>query len=308
MSEVLTHWGGATSVDPRVILTTLAVTENWPGKEIPDEAEVAHIKEEVIRIANQLSQHFYAYREQKSEYNYNAPTLSIANQLLSISDWQEWKEKYEYWFGTSVENNTTTLKSLNSQAVTTSDTITTTQALPSQGFMQWPWRQGYNWIPNGPHSYTGSGNPLSSIDVAYDWPRWGRTTYDVASAHAGYVSVLSRCEVRITNPNGWATNYYHMDDLQIQDGEWVDKNTVLGIYASDRSTALCSGGSSTGPHLHFSVLYNGVYQSIQGMTFGPYEVQVGRNNYDSNCDYAWLTDTRINQKICFWRRAENPVD
>lgn len=117
--------------------------------------------------------------------------------------------------------------------------------------MQWPWRQGYSWVPNGPHAHSGSGFPLSSIDVSYDWPQWGQPTYSVTAAHDGYVTVMSRCQVRVTNPNGWATNYYHMDGIQVGNNQWVTKDTKLGVYASQRSIALCEGGSSTGPHLHF---------------------------------------------------------
>ncbi|MEI8632045.1 M23 family metallopeptidase [Vibrio sp. PP-XX7] len=258
LSETLTHWGGATGIDPRVILTTLAITENWPGAEAPDEHAITHIKDEIKRIANQLSQQFYTYKYQKDLHSYSASTLSIINQLNQFSDWQQWNDQYKSWFGGDAMDDAEVLQTQNLKTATAIPTI------PEQGFMQWPWRQGFNWIPNGPHSYTGSGYPLSSIDVSYDWPKWGATTYDVAAANAGYVNVLSRCELRITNPNGWSTNYYHMDGLLVQDGQWVDKNTVLGYYAYDKTAALCSGGSSTGPHMHFSVLYNGVYQSIQG--------------------------------------------
>lgn len=134
---------------------------------------------------------------------------------------------------------------------------------PPSNLMQLPWRQGYSWQPNGAHSNTGSGYPYSSFDASYDWPRWGSATYSVVAAHAGTVRVLSRCQVRVTHPSGWATNYYHMDQIQVSNGQQVSADTKLGVYAGNINTALCEGGSSTGPHLHFSLLYNGAFVSLQ---------------------------------------------
>ncbi|ELH0900983.1 M23 family peptidase, partial [Vibrio cholerae] len=80
-----------------------------------------------------------------------------------------------------------------------------------------------------------------------------------------------------------------------------------GVYASQRSIALCEGGSSTGPHLHFSLLYNGRFQSLQGVRFGPYQIQTGRYSYDNDCRYSWLTDTRNQRKICLFQQVDNPA-
>ncbi|CAM3881068.1 Protease LasA precursor [Vibrio aerogenes CECT 7868] len=298
LSESLTHWAGITSVDPRIIITTLAVTENWPDTEAPGLAKKALFKEKVSHLTNHLSQYFYSYRSGDYELSsYSPSTLALMNELASYSDWKKWQKQYQDWFGTVDPSSLLSTQSLRASS-----------KLPESGFLQMPWRRGYNWVPNGPHSYTGSGYPLSSFDVSYDWPQWGATTYDVAAANAGTVSVLSSCEVRVTNENGWATNYYHMDGIQVTNGQYVKQNTVLGYYAGNKSQALCSGGSSTGPHLHFSVLYNGVYNSIDGISFGPYQVHVGRYSYDDNCSYAYMTDTRSNKKVCFWNRIDNPVN
>ena len=110
---------------------------------------------------------------------------------------------------------------------------------PPSNLMQLPWRQGYSWQPNGAHSNSGSGYPYSSFDASYDWPRWGSATYSVVAAHAGTVRVLSRCQVRVTHPSGWATNYYHMDQIQVSNGQQVSADTKLGVYASNINTALC---------------------------------------------------------------------
>lgn len=284
LSEPFQHWAGATGVDPRVLLTTLIIL-------FPEKTPSA---EEIKTLANQLSQGFYHYESHRSlsHQRYNPATLAIAQQLPTTSAWQTWLTQYEAWFYLPAPE-------LEIQTAR-SDFI-------APDSMQWPWRQGYSWVPNGPHSHSGSGYPLSSIDVSYDWPQWGAPTYSVTAAHDGYVTVLSRCQVRVSNPNGWETNYYHMDGIQVGNKQWVTRDTKLGVYASQRSTALCEGGSSTGPHLHFSLLYKGRFQSIQGVQFGPYQVQSGRYNYDNDCRYAWLNDTRNQRKMCFFQRVDNPA-
>lgn len=177
---------------------------------------------------------------------------------------------------------------------------------PPSNLMQLPWRQGYSWQPNGAHSNSGSGYPYSSFDASYDWPRWGSATYSVVAAHAGTVRVLSRCQVRVTHPSGWATNYYHMDQIQVSNGQQVSADTKLGVYASNINTALCEGGSSTGPHLHFSLLYNGAFVSLQGASFGPYRINVGTSNYDNDCRRYYFYNQSAGTTHCAFRPLYNP--
>ncbi|MCG9682913.1 M23 family metallopeptidase [Vibrio sp. Isolate23] len=285
LEEELNHWSGAMGVDPRVVLATLAASHDWSPAHTLSISELEHFRSEIRHVANRLSQLFYHVRQQPNTID-RAATYAIVSSLQNIEQWPKWQAFYYQQFG--------------------SPTIVEDVSFVSPPEMQWPWRAGYNWIPNGPHSHTGSGFPLSSLDVSYDWPRWGGQTYSVTAAHEGYVSVFSRCQLRVTAKNGWATNYYHMDGIEVQDGAWVAKNQKIGTYASQKNIALCQGGSSTGPHLHFSLLYNGRFQSLQDKSFGPYTIDVGRYSYDSHCSYTWMLDARTNSKQCFWYRVDNP--
>ncbi|NOH54334.1 M23 family metallopeptidase [Vibrio coralliilyticus] len=285
LEEELNHWSGAMGVDPRVTLATLAVSHGWTLNHTLSEAELEQVRSEIRHVANRLSQFFY-HTKQQLETQDLAATYAVVSSLQSVEQWPKWQTFYSEQFGTPIADEET--------------------SFVSPPDMQWPWRVGYNWIPNGPHSHTGSGYPLSSVDVSYDWPRWGEQTYSVTAAHEGYVSVFSRCQLRVTAPNGWATNYYHMDGIQVQDGAWVSKNQKIGTYASQRNIALCQGGSSTGPHLHFSLLYNGRFESLQDISFGPHTIDVGRYSYDNHCSYTWMLDARTNSKRCFWYRVDNP--
>jgi LasA protease len=285
LEEALLHWCGAFGVDPRVVLTTIAISKNWSPTLEANALLIDVYRQEIKVVADHLSQMFYHF-DKEGALSTNAASYAIASLFGDKKQIIQWQEQYNTWFGKQ-----TTADSLNISAI------------PQ---MQWPWRAGYSWTPNGPHSHTGSGYPLSSIDVSYDWPSWGGQTYSVTAAHDGKVSVFSRCQLRVTHPDGWATNYYHMDGIDVRDGDWVDKNQRIGTYASQKNVALCQGGSSTGPHLHFSLLYNGRFQSLQGVSFGPYKIDVGRYNYDSNCSYTWMYDSRSNSRKCFWNRVDNP--
>ncbi|OOF28974.1 M23 family metallopeptidase [Salinivibrio proteolyticus] len=294
VSEAIMHWSGASGIDPRILITTLITNAPELEQDITlDRISELKLLQAIEQTASTLSALLYQPNTQTSDATLGHATQTLVSTLHSPSDWQTWQTRYQAWFGDQ--------KPLGQHAISSRSLMA-----PPAGFMQWPWRQGYAWIPNGPHAHSGSGFPLSSIDVSYDWPQWGGTTYSVTAAHDGYVTVLSRCQVRVTNDNGWATNYYHMDGIQVRNNQWVGKNTKLGTYASQRSVALCQGGSSTGPHLHFSLLKNGRFVSMQDAVLGSYRIQTGRYSYDNDCRYTWLTNTQTGNKVCLWRRITNP--
>ncbi|MHA6493375.1 M23 family metallopeptidase [Pseudomonas borbori] len=326
--ELIAHWSGYYSISPKVLLTLMELQSGLisaPSKEKLKAPFAAlskqHGFEKQLRdVLAQLSQRFYGFeayqrnRARASDKALNADPgtlngataaiLGVLQQpgdnpaaLAQVASLNNFSQTFSQLFNTSAKQMYR-FEPIEQAAITAA-------AIPPTTLLQLPWYQGYSWKSNGAHSHTGSGSPYSSIDVSYDWPRWGAQTYSVVAAHAGRVTVFSRCQVRITHANGWATNYYHMDGIRVSNGENVVADTKLGVYASNRNNALCQGGSSTGPHLHFSLLYNGRYVSLQGVNLGPFRVNVGAYNYDNVCSRFYFYNVRNNNYQCAWSALYN---
>jgi hypothetical protein len=156
-----------------------------------------------------------------------------------------------------------------------------------------PFDRPQAWQFNGAHTWTGDddGSPMSSLDFVRSWSiDWGDDTSDdwVATAHDGEVTVHSSCFVDVLHDSGWATRYYHLDNLQVASGQRILAGDRLGNYASDEDQALCSGGHSTGPHLHFALRRDGQYYSLQDIALSGYIVHPGDSSYDAARDRMWL--------------------
>ena len=72
--------------------------------------------------------------------------------------------------------------------------------------------------------------------------RGGRVTYATYDSSSGYY-------VSINHLDGFTTKYLHMTHYIVSPGQYVAPGQIIGYVGST--------GTSTGPHLHFSVYYNG---------------------------------------------------
>ncbi|MFT5757195.1 MAG: LasA protease [Alteromonadaceae bacterium] len=334
--ETIRHWSGFYSINPKVVL---ALMESY--SEIisaPNEEKLlspfgrlsakSGLSEQIQDVLFQLSNNFYQYEQSQLRLSDNslhqqafrnsgsqfAATIALdllegnvitpKNAQLSADEQgnKHFSTKFSQLFNTMFNQE---LQPNSSTKLQKSPVALSRTVVPPQHMMQLPWRIGYSWKSNGAHSHTGSGYPYSSIDVSYDWPQWGSNTYSVTAAHNGQVNILSRCQVRVTNTNGWATNYYHLDNIEVNNGQYVDANTKLGVYANNRNAALCEGGSSTGPHLHFSLLKNGRYVSLEGVNFGEYRINIGNFNYDNSYSRFYFSNLNNNGYKCAWSQMYN---
>ncbi|MEU7176542.1 M23 family metallopeptidase, partial [Micromonospora tulbaghiae] len=71
----------------------------------------------------------------------------------------------------------------------------------------------------------------------------------------------------IDHGGGWTTYYFHLSAYSVPDGAYVQQGQQIGITGST--------GNSSGAHVHYEQLYNGVGQviSINGVSLAPYPGQ-----------------------------------
>jgi LasA protease len=148
-----------------------------------------------------------------------------------------------------------------------------------------PWAQGVSWwMGGGPHGNSGSSRPFNSID-------FNGGNGQVLSAGPGRVyksCIRGRSAlVKVVHDNGYSTTYYHMLNLTtLADGSRVSTGTYLGNIGNE----LPCGGSSSGAHVHFSLLRGNTEQSVQGMKFGGWTFYEGGSAYQG---YAERNGTRV---------------
>ena len=160
--------------------------------------------------------------------------------------------------------------------------------------LQLPYLKGESWMFNGVHDAAGAdvGDPLvnaAAIDFAPDWPPWGVDTSNmwVVASGSGTPTKMSGCSVRIAHGDGWETGYYHLDSIPTFSG-WIGQNEKIGVIANNLPQAICTGGFSTGPHVHFTLRRNGAYVAIDGTPLSGWYIHSGRWNYDDDPNYMWM--------------------
>jgi len=277
-AEIISHWSSYFSINPQVILTLIemqtglisdptnqAVIEQPLGVLSKEQGFSAQVKDVLSRLFSDFYDHLGAGGDIAASY-------ALVRLLGDTSD-------FFIVFGRLFEQAAPKLRNK--------------YTAPPLWLMQFPWHLGESWYFNGVHTNSGrhDGSPMSSIDLTPSWKRrWGDdTSLDiVTAANQGIVSKHSSCHVRITSPDGWATQYYHLDDVSVHSGEFVEKNDRIGIIANNENQALCQGGHSTVPHLHFSLLKDGFYYSLSGTYLNDSLIHPGRWSYDSDNDSMWL--------------------
>ena len=182
---------------------------------------------------------------------------------------------------------------------------------PLYDYFQPPWPHGELWAGGGVHSNTGGGSaPRNSLDFIKIFVDWGDDTsqFWVTASEAGTARVFSSCSMQVIHPNGWVSSYYHLDNIQVADMDPVVANQDLSNYADNLEQAICQGGSSTGPHVHFSIYYDGDPIEIDepNVDFISWKHKAGEGQYDSNCDRSYYTMVPDGDIICpFFRNLPN---
>lgn len=96
----------------------------------------------------------------------------------------------------------------------------------------------------------------------------------------------------INHGGGWKTYYFHLSAFSVANGATVSQGTQIGTTGST--------GNSTGAHIHYEQLYNGVGQTIyiNGVSLAPYPSSYFQKSItsDNACGgtYFWTWGSGVN--------------
>ncbi|MCB9110776.1 MAG: peptidoglycan DD-metalloendopeptidase family protein [Anaerolineales bacterium] len=163
---------------------------------------------------------------------------------------------------------------------------------PPVDMFQLPWEQGKAWVSfdgldNGtkrssgsPHNYKNGGaidfaphvNMVIGEDTSNAW---------VTAAAAGTVTFVGSCYIFIDHGNGWTTEYWHLDNIQVATGSKVSRNQKLAIVHNNANAQVCPGNEYPGPHLHFVFRPNVLDTRFAGWTVN-YNIFTNKTTYTKN--------------------------
>ena len=162
--------------------------------------------------------------------------------------------------------------------------------------IQWPWEGRMR--TGACHPSSGRGYRKSSLDPQ-DGSRWGGSTPWVTAAHDGWAYPTSSCGITIYSQSGFQTAYYHLENIQVRNGQYVNAGQRIAKWARTVRQALCSGGSSTGPHLHFTLRnYYGQEKSLTGQIISGYTITATSINFGYVWDCKYCNFQKGGRKFC----------
>lgn len=296
-ADHLALWTAYTSVNPQVLLTVLEIQDrlvtgshrDWTADEIKD-----RISQVALSLARAYYQHMYSIGVRSGGATNAAAVLeaqdgallqvdprlpsgsfavaSVLGERMSVAELQtalsqDGRMSFSKVFG-SLFPDSDPLSTSNDVSMLT---------VPPNSLLQLPFPQGAVWTFGGPHSWNGDNTPpFSSMDF---FLRGGSCAappfyYSTASA-AGSSQRPSNysCWLEINHGGGWKTSYYHLRNTF--NGSSIERNTIVGSIACET----CAGGYATGPHVHWSLKYNGSYVSLEGTILSGWRVHVGSTAY-----------------------------
>lgn len=316
-SEAISHYAGYSSISPKILISAielksgLITTKNAAPTSIDnvfsDFSDKTSFSAQLEEVSLEISQLVYGADIQ--EHTPYSTKRSILTKR-TIDKNQALKRKYSTLLSRVQEKKSELFNEEPppNQHLTRSIRTPTTKKNRSKDDVrfQLPFPIGDHWWIGGSHTHTGSGSyPQSSLDMGLTGS-WGDdiSHIKVTAAASGVVKKHSSCYLEIMHDGGWSTTYYHLSNIQVADKTRVEANQALANYASNKQQALCNGGHSTGPHLHFSVKRDGQHIHLDGHELSRYIVHTGRHSYDSDCSYFWLSMRGAKQ--CAYTMFYNP--
>ncbi|MET8465511.1 peptidase M23 [Micromonospora zamorensis] len=138
--------------------------------------------------------------------------------------------------------------------------------------MRLPFTVGQSWtLRGGPHGWSGSPRPFSSIDLQGGDQR-------VLAVRAGTAYTMCKGWIRVIHDRGYATDYYHLWNNINVDGASVSAGTYLG----DTGTDITCGGSASSRHVHLGLRQNSAYVAIATHNLGKWVPREGSTAYEGS--------------------------
>jgi len=314
-AEVISHWAGYSSISPRVLLTLIDLQSQLISQ--PDLALLQQplaglsnadsFSAQLQDVADQLATRLYQREATVSEFS-AAPAAALSYlfeadnsqgpQVLQqqADKLSEFTQRYQQLFAEVYQ------PAPERRAADSSTQDLNTLAGPANGFLQFPFPLGQSWHVGGAHTNTGSGNyPMSSLDMSIGGG-WGSNQSNtwVAASAAGSFKRHSSCFAEVVHSGGWSTTYYHLMNIQYNTGANVAKNTKIANPANTQPQALCNGGSSTGPHQHWSLKQNGSWVHLNTVYLSGWQITATGSSYDTNCTRFYLTKNGVKKCAGFF--------
>ncbi len=146
--------------------------------------------------------------------------------------------------------------------------------------MALPFAVGQTWtLTGGPHGWSGSAAPWSSVDLAGG-------DQVVRAARAGTAYTMCTGWIRVIHDRGYSTDYYHLWSSISVNGASVAQGAFLGYTGTD----VTCGGSASGRHVHFGLRQNSAYVPIAGHDIGKWTFGSGAGAYQGGARHgsAWV--------------------
>lgn len=307
-SEVISHWAGYSSISPKVLI---ALMEQQSGV--------------VTRARIRGNAMAHPFGKLSRQNGFNNQVKDVAQQLQAIVDSQRnsaaaaktqgkafiSENPLQVLYAKAGESESSAVVLGDAQFSSTyaaifnetlsakvapdlfSEKITANAGFSTGVVNLWlPYPTGQSWWVGPAHANNGSNNAImSSLDMNQGSNKWGddQTNNRVMASAKGTFKRHSSCFAEIIHAEGWSTTYYHMDNLQIADGVAVLKGAYIGNPAKSSKQALCGGGTSSGPHVHWSLKQNSAFHSLDGLSLSGYIVGAKSTiSYDDDCTKSFL--------------------
>lgn len=307
--QALQDWSMYASINPRVVLTLIEIRSGLVTGDSPRDLDDPigypglDFSEEIEKLVVELGLDFYAHLYSYGSRSGRNEPSSQGAVALPLSDGSEIQVPSRIPSGTAAvlqrladlpaqgDVHTLAVDSLAAEFLTTyaalfpeDDPLDSSNSInpsspPPTTLFQFPFPLGSSWWFSGAHSWNGGGYgpPYSSMDFGTA----GNTCesppthlWAVAAAWGvGYHPYGYSCWYRISHGNGWETSYYHL--LRVRGDGGAARNDPIGTIGCET----CAGGFATGPHVHFSLLYNGAYYDLQGTRLSGWRIDVGSGSY-----------------------------